>query len=116
MNTFEEILTSMLKAVEENPSANVDDVIAAKVAELGLSPEGMKTLEETNSYLEAYDEMYQKLQAAKAEGESRSAWIQDELLSIGDKYNLTDEQKEALIGSISEACEKELKQTLSEGE
>ena len=116
MNTFDDLLTEILKAVEENPSSNVDEVIAKKVAEMGLSEEGVKTLEETNSYLEAYNEMYEKLRAAKESGESRVAWIQDELLLIADKHQLTDEQKEQLIADVSAACDDALKTTLKEGE
>lgn len=116
MNTFDEILTEILKAVEENPSSNVDEVLAKKVAEMGLSEEGVKTLEETNSYLEAYNEAYERLKAAKEEGESRVAWIQDELQSIADKHQLTDEQKEQLIADMSASCENALKTTLEKGE
>ena len=62
MNSFDEILSSMLNIVEENPSADIDALLASKLSELGLSDKGMKTLSETNSVLEAYDEMYRKLQ------------------------------------------------------
>ena len=116
MNTFDDILTEILKAVEENPSSNVDEVIAKKVAEMGLSEEGVKTLEETNSYLEAYNEMYEKLKAAKEENVERTKWIQKELLLIANKHQLTDEQKEQFIVDVSTSCDNALKTTLSEGE
>ncbi len=116
MNSFDEILTSILKSVESNPSENINEVIAEKLSEMGLSAEGQKTLEETNKYLEAYDEMYAKLQAAKTEGNSRESWIQDELLQIADKHNLSDEQKEQFISDVAKACEEGLKTTLNGGE
>ena len=40
MNSFDEILTSILKTIEENPSADIDQLIAAKMAEMGLSEKG----------------------------------------------------------------------------
>ena len=116
METFESILASILKSMEENPSSDVDEVIATKMSELGLSAEGQATLAETNACLEAYHEMYSKLQAAKAEGESRNSWVQDELLQIANKHNLSDEQAEQLVADVAKACEEGLKTTLTEGE
>ncbi len=116
MNTFDEIVTSILKSVEKNPSKNIDEVIAEKMAEMGLSAEGQKTLAETNKYLEAYDEMYAKLLAAKAEGETRDSWIQEELLQIADKHNLSDKQKEQFISDVAKACNDSLNETLKGGE
>ena len=121
--TFDTILTSILKAIEENPSANIDELIKIKTTELGLSQEGQEKLDETNAYLEAYDEVYKRLQAAKEEGTVSYKWLQNELLSIGDKYNLSDENKEMLIESVSAECgnvlkssENEVKQALTEVE
>ena len=113
--TFDDILTSVLKAIESNPDLDVDEVIASKMSELGLSAEGQKKLTETNSYLEAYEEMFAKLQAAKAEGESRSSWIQDELLLIANKYGLSESQTEQLVTDVASACDNELKTIISEG-
>lgn len=116
MESFDSILASILKSIEGNPSSNVDEVIAAKMSELGLSAEGQATLAETNACLEAYHEMYSKLQAAKAEGESRNSWVQEELLQIANKHNLSDEQAEQLAADVAKACEEGLKTTLTEGE
>ncbi len=116
MNTFDEILNSILKSIEDNPSIDVDEVIAQKMSEMGISDESKKTLSETNSYLEAYDEMYAKLQAAKAEGDTRREWVQEELLSIADRHHLSEEQKEKLFSDITSACDNSLKTTISKGE
>ena len=116
MESFDSILTTILKSIESNPNQDVDEVIASKMSELGLSAEGQKKLEETNSYLEAFNEMFAKLQAAKQDGESRNSWVQDELLLIADKHHLSDEQKEQFIADVAAACEKGLKTTLTEGE
>lgn len=116
METFETILASILKSMEENPSSEVDEVIATKMSELGLSAEGQATLAETNACLEAYQERFSKLQAAKAEGESRNSWVQEELLQIANKHNLSDEQTEQLVADVAKACEEGLKTTLTEGE
>ena len=116
MESFDNILTSILKSIESNPNQDVDEVIASKMTELGLSTEGQKKLEETNSYLEAFNEMLSKLQAAKQEGESRNSWVQGELLLIADKHHLSDEQKEQFIADVAAACDNGLKTTLTEGE
>ena len=116
MESFDSILASILKSIEDNPSSNVDEVIAAKMSELGLSEEGQTTLAETNACLEAYHEMYSNLQAAKAEGATRNQWVQEELLQIANKHNLSDEQAEQLVADVAKACEEGLKTTLTEGE
>ena len=116
MESFDSILASILKFMEENPSSDVDEVIATKMSELGLSAEGQATLAETNACLEAYQEMFLKLQAAKKEGESRNSWVQEELLQIANKHNLSDEQAEQLVADVAKACEEGLKTTLTEGE
>lgn len=116
MNSFDEILTSILKTIEENPSADIDQLIAVKMAEMGLSEKGQKTLSETNTYLEAYEEAFNRLQETKREGETRTAWLQEELLNISNKHELTDGQKEQLMSEISNVCQDNLKTTLTEGE
>lgn len=115
MNKFDETLSSILKLIEENPAADIDELVAAKMSELGVSAEAMKTLKETNSYLEAYDEMYSRLKAAQNEGKTRVVWVQNELWKIAEKHHLTDEQKEQLCSDMASACEDSLKTTLEEG-
>ncbi len=101
METFDDILTSVLKSVEDNPSANVEEVIAAKMAEMGLSDEGEKLLAETNAHLDSFEEAYQSLKAAKKQGETRTQWLQEEIYKIGQKNHLTEEQTEQLIQDIA---------------
>lgn len=43
MKSFDEILTSILKSIGSNPSSNINEVIASKMSELGLSAEGQKS-------------------------------------------------------------------------
>lgn len=101
METFDDILTSVLKSIEDNPSANVDEVITTKMDEMGLSDEGKKILAETNAHLEGFEAAYQSLKAAKDKGNTRTQWLQEEVYKIGEKNNLTDEQKEKLIQDIA---------------
>lgn len=112
MKSFDEILTSILKEIEENPTANIDELLAVKISELGISEEGMKTFQETSKSLESFDEMFAELQVAKSKGDTRSEWVQEQILNIGDKHQLTDEQKEQLITDIASVSEKNLESTL----
>lgn len=119
MNSFDEILSSILISIEEDPSANIDDLLAKKMNELGLSEEGIKTLAETNSYLETYHETYLKLQKAKSDEDepaTRDEWLQTEILNVADKHNLTDDQKEQLVSELSSACRESLNSTITKGE
>lgn len=101
MNTFDEILKSILKTVEDNPTANIDGLLAAKMTELGISAENKKLQQETSRYIDAFDEMNKKLQEAKDQGVTRKQWIQDEIIAIADKHQLNDEQKEQLFNSLA---------------
>ena len=116
MNSFDEILNSILKYVEEKPSSDIEQLIAEKMTEMGLSEEGKKTLSETTTYLDAYETAYNRLQEAKKEGETRESWLQEELLTIADKHDLKETQKEQLISDIALACQEGLNTTLTEGE
>ena len=62
------------------------------------------------------DGMDALIEAAKAEGESRNSWVQEELLQIANKHHLSDEQAEQLVADVAKACEEGLKTTLTEGE
>ena len=110
--TFEEILDSLLKAYEKGGGRDMDAIIADKIKELGLSKEGNKTLSETNSYLEAYEEMYQKL---KESGKPRTQWLQEELYRIAKSHNLSDEQTEQLMADFASECGNSLNETIKEG-
>ncbi len=104
MESFDDILTSLLKSVESAPSSNVDEVIASKMKEFGLSEEGQKILDETNSYLVAFHEAYHELQDAKKRGETGNSWMQGKLIGIAQKHELSDEQTEKLVEDIAEVC------------
>lgn len=116
MESFDDILTSLLKSVESAPSSNVDEVIASKMKELGLSEEGQKILDETNSYLVAFHEAYKELQAAKKDGETGNSWMQGKLIEIAQKHGLSDKQTEKLVEGIAKECKEGVETTLKEGE
>ena len=116
MESFDDILTSLLKSVESAPSSNVDEVIASKMKEFGLSEEGQKILDETNSYLVAFHEAYHDLQDAKKRGETGNSWMQGKLIGIAQKHELSDEQTEKLVEDIAEVCKEGFETTLNEGE
>ena len=113
METFDDILTSVLKSIEDNPSANVEEVITTKMAEMGLSDEGEKILAETNAHLKGFEAAYQSLKAAKDKGETRTQWLQEEVYKIGEKNQLTDEQKEQLINDLATQTESIIETTLN---
>lgn len=117
MEDFNQIMASIMEAIDNAPEGtNVEEIIMQKTMELGLSADGQKELAETNSYLDAYNDMYAKLQNAKSNHEPRTTWLSNELTSIAQKYSLTDEQEEELIKTVEKACKEEEKEILMEKE
>lgn len=113
---FDKILDSILSEIEKNPSSDIDKLIVAQMEKMGLSKNGKKLLDETNSYLETYEKVYAKLQQAKESGETRTVWLQKALLEIAKTHKLNDEQTEQLIADFADESENELEKTQKEGE
>lgn len=116
MEKFNKICSSILSSIEDKSYDSYEDAIIAKVKELGISDEGLATLLETNNYLDQFDHMYNKLSSTKARGTTRSAWLQEEILNIGNKHNLEGTQIEDLIDGIADECKASLNATLEKGE
>ena len=115
METFDQILSAILQEIEAHPDADIDQLLAGNMKEMKLSGQGQKLLAETNAYLNAYEEAYARLQASKQEGRSRQAWISGELMQIGDKHGLTDEQKAQLASEFALVCEAVNNETAEKG-
>ena len=115
METFDQILSAILQEIEAHPDADIDQLLAGKMKEMKLSGQGQKLLAETNAYLNAYEEAYARLQASKQEDRYRQAWISGELMQIGNKHGLTDEQKAQLASEFASVCEAVNNETAEKG-
>ena len=108
---FEEILTSMLERLDENPNQDVNVLIKDECEKMGVSEESKALLAETNEYIDGFAERMASLQKAKKEGKSRKQWMLEEMDRI---LQGRDEAEKALIVSaISDAGENVNNETLT---
>ena len=111
---FEEILTSMLERLDENPDQDVNVLIQDECEKMGVSDGGKALLTETNEYIDAFAERMASLQKAKEDGKSRKQWMLEEMDRIMDGR---DEAEKAQIASaISDAGENVNNDTLTNEE
>ena len=111
---FEDILTSMLERLDENPDQDVNALIKDECEKMGVSDEGKALLSETNEYIDGFAERMASLQKAKEEGRSRKQWM---LADMDRILEGRDEQEKAeIVSAISDAGENVNNETLKEEE
>ena len=68
--SFDEILTSMLEQLENNPDQDIEVLVKDECERMGVSEEGKALLSETNEYLDGFAVNMAALQSAKEEEKS----------------------------------------------
>ena len=111
---FEDILTSMLERLDENPDQDVNALIKDECEKMGVSDEGKALLSETNEYIDGFAERMASLQKAKEEGRSRKQWMLAEMDRILDGRD--EQEKAEIVSAISDAGENVNNETLKEEE
>lgn len=111
---FEDILTSMLERLDENPDQDVNALIKDECEKMGVSGDAMAFLSETNEYIDGFAEKMTALQKAKEEGKSRKQWM---LAEMDRMLEGRDEQEKAeIVSAISDAGENVNNETLTNEE
>ena len=111
---FEDILTSMLERLDENPDQDVNALIKDECEKMGVSDEGKALLSETNEYIDGFAERMASLQKAKEEGRSRKQWMLEEMDRILEERE--EQEKAEIVSAISDAGENVNNETLKEEE
>ena len=111
---FEDILTSMLERLDENPDQDVNALIKDECEKMGVSDEGKALLSETNEYIDGFAERMASLQKAKEEGRSRKQWMLAEMDRILEERD--EQEKAEIVSAISDAGENVNNETLKEEE
>lgn len=111
---FEDILTSMLERLDENPDQDVNALIKDECEKMGVSDEGKALLSETNEYIDGFAERMASLQKAKEEGRSRKQWMLAEMDRILEGRD--EQEKAEIVSAISDAGENVNNETLKEEE
>ena len=111
---FEDILTSMLERLDENPDQDVNALIKDECEKMGVSDEGKALLSETNEYIDGFAERMASLQKAEEEGRSRKQWMLAEMDRILEGRE--EQEKAEIVSAISDAGENVNNETLTNEE
>lgn len=111
---FDEILTSMLEQLENNPDQDIDMLVKGECEKMGVSEESMALLSEINEYIDGFAEKMTTLQKAKEEGKSRKQWMLEEMDRILEGRD--EQEKAEIVSAISDAGENVNNETLNEEE
>ena len=111
---FDEILTSMLEQLENNPDLDIDVLVNDECEKMGVSDEGKALLSETNEYIDGFAERMASLQKAKDEGRSRKQWMLAEMDRILEGRD--EQEKAEIVSAISDAGEDVNNETLKDEE
>ncbi len=111
---FDEILTSMLEQLENNPDQDIDVLVKDECEKMGVSEEGKALLSETNEYIDGFAERMASLQKAKEDGKSRKQWMLEEMDRI--LKGRDEKEKAEIVSAISDAGEKVNNETLKDEE
>lgn len=112
--TFEDILTSMLEQLENNPNQDIDVLVKDECKKMGVSEEGKALLSETNEYIDGFAERMASLQKAKENGKSRKQWMLAEMDRIMEGRD--EQEKAEIVSAISDAGENVNNETLTNEE
>ena len=112
--SFEDILTSMLEQLENNPDLDIEVLVKDEGEKMGVSEEGKALLSETNEYIDGFAERMASLQKAKEEGKSRKQWMLEEMDRILEGRD--EQEKAEIVSAISDAGENVNNETLKEEE
>lgn len=111
---FDEILTSMLEQLENNPDQDIDVLVKGECEKMGVSEESMALLSETNEYIDGFAERMAALQKAKEESKSRKQWMLEEMDRILEGRD--EQEKAEIVSVISDAGENVNNETLNNEE
>ena len=112
--SFDEILTSMLEQLENNPDLDIEVLVKDECEKMGVSEKGKALLSETNEYIDGFAEKMAALQDAKEEGKSRKQWMLEEMDRI--LKGRDEKEKAEIVSAISDAGEKVNNETLKDEE
>lgn len=112
--SFDEILTSMLEQLENNPNQDIEVLVKDECEKMGVSEEGKTLLSETNEYIDGFAEKMAALQKAKEEGKTRKQWMLEEMDRILDGRD--EQEKAEIVSAISDAGENVNNETLMDEE
>ena len=112
MATFEEILTSLLKELEKNPQADVNNLVKQIAETLRLKCDA-GNVEEVNGIIDSIDSKYLELVGQKEEtGISTQSWLRKSILKTSAEHNMSEEEQTTFLESLAEHLEQNIDDNL----
>ena len=112
MATFEEILTSLLKELEKNPQADVNNLVKQIAETLRLKCDAGK-VEEVNGIIDGIDSKYLELVGQKEEtGISTQSWLRKSILKTAAEHYMSEEEQTTFLESLAENFEQNIDDNL----
>lgn len=106
MQTYNEILVSLLETVIANPDMDIDDVMLLKAKEFGLNDTELSEVQDTNSLLTKINSKVAELDKARAACKSRDAFVAEEIGRIVE--GRSEEDKRVIFSAIQNVTENSL--------
>ncbi len=110
---MEEILTNLLKEVEQTPNMSVEDVLVKKTSEYGLSDEEKQILLDAFKFIDKITKEHQLLAEVRKEGGTRDSYISNSVTAIAN--GKSEEQFKEIVQAVNEVANTQVQNT-KEGE
>ncbi len=116
--TFEDILTSTLEVLEQNPDMDINKLVDVQAEKYGMSEEVKVTIDDTFACLDKFAELGQSLADARKDGLTREQWLvqQVERMTEGRTQDEKDAVATAIIESMEQHVESEVENANLENE
>lgn len=110
--TFEDILSSTLEAMEQNPDININQLVEMQTEKYQASEEAKVTLDDTFACIDKFAELGDSLAEARKEGKTRGQWLVQEIerMTEGRSQEEKDAIATAIVTSVEQVVECEVEE------
>ena len=109
---FDELLNNLFESFDANGDKDVNAFLAEKVKKMNLSADSTELLNQTNEWIDAFDENARSLKEAKDKGKTRRSWLKSKLdTALADR---TEKEKVEFANAILKANDEIIDTTLNE--
>lgn len=110
--TFEDILTSTLEVLEQNPDMNINKLVDVQAEKYGMSDEAKVTINDTFACLDKFAELGHSIADARKEGLTRDQWLVQEIERMTE--GRSQDEKDAVATAIVESMEQHVDSEVEE--
>lgn len=109
-DSFEDILTSTLEVLDQNPDIDIDVLADMQSEKYAMSQEAKETFDEASACLDKFAELGESMAEARKDGLSRGQWFVQNVERVTE--GLTQDEKDivatAIVASMEQHIDKEI--------